>query len=152
FHSGDVVVFQKLCGPTTVSVLRMLRDERISTVLIDSDYPLKLSEAQLATATVCPSDYLAEAYRQEGVFNVVVIPDTYEAVYPPTVRRSNDLKLRCVWFGDMDPIKEIEIRSLRRLLSEHFSDVELVVISNHESADIKWDTEKSWDFIRDCDV
>jgi glycosyltransferase involved in cell wall biosynthesis len=163
FHTGDIVVFQKISGPTTVSVLRMLKDEGINTVFIDCDYPLKLSEAELATVTVCPSEYLAEAYRREGISSVIVIPDTYEATSPPNPRPQNDRKLRCVWFGYIDPIREIELQSLRKLLSKHFSDMELVVVAgqqnrlrvwvgNNQTAEIKWDTDKSWDFIKDCDM
>ena len=151
FRNGDVVVLQKLCGPKTVSVLQALRDENVSTVFIDSDYPLKLSEAKLATVTVCPSESLAEGYRQEGIANVMVIPDTYEAISPPVIRERGGRKLRCVWFGEMDPIKAIEVRSLRKLLAEHLPDIELLVISNH-SADVQWETEKSWDVIKKCDV
>lgn len=152
FRSGDVVVFQSMWGRTAVSALKRLRDEHVNTVFTDCDYPLKLSEAQLATVTVCPSEYLAAAYRQEGIASVVVIPDAYEASFSPTVRRSNGQKLRCVWFGMMDPIKEIEVRSLQKLLATHLPDLELIVVSNHELADVKWDTDKSWDVIKDCDV
>jgi hypothetical protein len=163
FHAGDIVVFQKISGPTTVSVLKMLKDEGINTVFIDCDYPLKRSEAELATVTVCPSEYLAEAYRQEGISNVIVIPDTYEATFPPHPQPKNNRKLRCVWFGYMDPIREIELQSLRKLFSKHFSDMELVVVAgqqnrlrvtvdNNQTAEIQWDTDKAWDYIKDCDV
>lgn len=152
FRNGDVVVFQKLRGPITVSVLQMLRDEGVSTVVIDSDYPLKLREAQCATITVCPSDYLAQAYREEGIPNVVVIPDGYEVICAPNKRSSSNQKLRCVWFGSMDAFKEIEVRWLRKLISDHFPDFELLVISDYPEADVKWDTARSWDLIKDCDV
>jgi hypothetical protein len=152
FQNGDIVVFQKLYGPTTVAVLQSLKRLEVSTVFIDCDYPLKMAEAQLATVTVCPSDSLAAAYRKEGVSNVVVIPESWEANCPPRRVTKNNTKLRCVWFGMSDPLKEIELRSLRQLQAEQLPEFKLIVVSDHQSADVQWNGDDSWDVIRQCDI
>lgn len=148
FRKGDIVVFQKLVGVATLEALQQLRNRGIATIYIDCDFPPKIPEARLATLTVVSSEFLAELYRDEGISNVKVIGEAFEASQRPR-RKFESKKLRCVWFGAMDNIKQMELYALKKLMQREFPDMTLEIISNTRHATINWDF--SWDEIKRCD-
>lgn len=154
FAVDDIVVFQKLQGRQTIACMQYLKQQNLKLVMVDCDYPLKIEEAKLADLTVCSADALAKAYRKDGIRNVIVIPEAYEGLaIEPRSRRHNDRpKVRCVWFGSMDPLKELQLRKLKALMKEKFPRYELLVVTNHPQADHKWDLKTCWRVIGDCDV
>jgi len=151
FAPGDVVVLQKVNGPWTRALIAAFRRIGIPTIFLDSDMPLKLPEARLATEVVCSSKYLAEQYAACGISRVVWIPDAYE-VLGAAPRASGDRKLRCIWFGYSNCDRESQIQKLQREIFAGMPDCELVVTSNATSANSAWSIPEVWDLIRSCDV
>lgn len=149
FREGDVVLIQKFFGPNTRAAMRALKARKIHTIYVDCDLPLKLEEASLASLAICPSAQLASFYRDRGIASVTTLPEMYEACRPPRI--STSPRLRCVWFGCMDPRKAIEVRDLRELIQANFPEYELVVISNR-MADHIWKLPEAWDLVSSCDV
>jgi hypothetical protein len=104
FRSGDIVVFQKVTGDNTLSLMSYLRAQGVTSVYIDCDLPVK-GEAALASHVVCSSGFLAEEYRGAGIGPVSYIPDAYEVSRAPRPERPLGDTLRCVWFGSATPEK-----------------------------------------------
>lgn len=149
---GDVVVIQKLQGEHTQALVRALSSRGVNAVYVDSDLPLKLDEARACVAVVCSSEHLAQLYREHGLPNVHFIPDAYEVRRRPKIRLSTT-GLHCVWFGGADPLRWFEVECLRTVLSA--SDLrhwQLITVSNHDGADIRWALPACWDHIHDADA
>lgn len=150
--SGDMIVIQKLQGEHTQALLKALAERGVNSIYVDSDLPLKLDEARACAALVCSSEQLAQLYRDQGLKHVHFIPDAYEVRRPPKTR-SATTGLQCVWFGGADPLRWFEVESLRTLLSA--SDLrhwQLVTISNHDGASIRWELPASWNHIHNADA
>ena len=152
FRPNDVVIFQKLTGKNTLANLEWLADSGAKTVYIDSDMPLKLGEASLASWVVCVSAFQAHEYQRAGVKQVVYIPDIVEAFKAPKMDKSPSVKLRCVWFGSWTPAKAADVEYFRNLLRENlFDDVELITISDHPDATFRWELATVFEHLHDCD-
>jgi hypothetical protein len=130
-----------------------LRELGAKTIYIDCDYPPKLNEARQADSVFCASQYLAELYSQSGISHVTVLPEAYEALALPHVSNAGiGRKIRCVWFGSMDQVKYLELDVLRKLLTEFFSDFQLIEISDSPGSDKRWSATDSWAAIASCDI
>src|SRR5258708_20663 len=103
FRRGDVVIFQKVSGPATRSLLNHLKSLGVATVYVDCDLPLKIQEARLASMTICSSEYLASQYLEQGGATASCIPDAYELGISPRKRLGSRRSLRCVWVANTSP-------------------------------------------------
>jgi hypothetical protein len=148
FRKGDIVVFQKLVGPATLAALELLRKRGIATVYVDCDFPPKISEAKLATTTVVSSDFFAEIYRAEGISNIRVIGEAFDAIRRPRSKWESR-RLTGVWFGSMDGTKQAELYLLGKFIKHKFPNITLVIVSNTRNANLAWNF--SWDEIGQCD-
>jgi hypothetical protein len=151
-REGEVVIVQKLEGPHTVALLRELDRRGVSSIYLDSDLPLKVTEANSSDRLVCSSEYLASQYREQGVVNGRFLPEAYEADRPPKKARDGD-RLTCVWFGDVNPLRWYEVEQLRTVLNRRsLRNWRLVTISNHPFADRIWKLPDTWDDIHEADA
>lgn len=152
FGRGDVVIFQKVSGPATRSLLTHLKSLGVATVYVDCDLPLKIQEARLASITICSSEYLASLYMEQGGVTVRYIPDAYECSIAPREKRSPRRRLRCVWFGSGTSARWKEINLLKQSVFENLTHSILLTVSDHPEADVRWNPRTAWKHIQTCDV
>jgi glycosyltransferase involved in cell wall biosynthesis len=152
FRRGDTVIFQKVSGFATQSLLSEFKRIGVRTIYIDSDLPLKAREAALADVTVCSSARLCELYRDAGVINVHYIPDAIERSTPPRTLESTGLPLRCIWFGHAWPDRWEEVQKLRLLLEREVGDCNVVTVADCDMADLKWKLPTAWEWVEACDI
>lgn len=148
---NDVVVIQKFRGVNTQRLLEWCAEKGIITIYVDSDLPIKHKEASLAMYTVCPSITLTREYRKAGHLRAFYIPDAVEKFEAPKVSKETTA-LRCAWFGNWTPSKAKEVEFIRDIIEVYgFDDIELVVISNHKSSNIRWQLDTFFDELHACD-
>jgi glycosyltransferase involved in cell wall biosynthesis len=151
FQPGDMVIFQKVNGPKTCSVLEAMKARGVATVYVDCDLPIKLQEARRASITVCSSEYLAAEYRRSGIANVRYIPDAYEWTGVPKDDRVRK-QLRCVWFGNATPEKWAAVEELRCLLAATSNRWKIVTVADDPRSDIRWHLGTARRSIMECDA
>jgi hypothetical protein len=139
-QAGDVVVLQKLKNPINIPILQLFRNLKLRIVLIDCDLPVVAETARLVDLIICTSTALCDEYKKHGL-QAAYIEDCPEFYYE-NVQKSRRDKLHCYWFGDGSPRKWKDVLQLKRILSSdsRLQNWELITISNHPDADIKWDS------------
>ena len=149
--SRDVVVVQKLEGNNTIKLLEGVCKIGASIVLVDCDLPLKSKVAKYANIIVCPSESLANMYRELGFQNVNVIYDAVEIFKKPIKRDIVNRKL--IWFGKSGLGKWEKIMAFRKenlpLITTKWK---LFTLSDHEQVDYKWDIKTFAEIISDHDL
>jgi hypothetical protein len=151
---SGIVVFQKVAGPRAEHLIRVLHEAGATTVFVQGDYYPDVRAPFLCDVIVCDSTKLMEFYRDGGAENLVYIPDTadFSCSRSEIARRPPRVKgLRICWHGSPDrwneflPVKEI-------LREPEFSDMQLVTVSGHPDADVKWSVKNLRKAMSVCDV
>ena len=151
---SGIVVLQKIGGPRTEHLIRVLRETGATTVYVPSDsYPV-IHAPFLCDVIVCDSKKVIEFYRKGGAENLIYIPDPLDfwckrseiARRPPRARG-----LRICWHGSRD--RWNEFLPVREILREpEFADMELVTVSDYPDADVKFSIKALRNAMRKCDV
>lgn len=151
---GRVAVFQKLGGPRSDAFRDALARAGVGTVYVHSDLEPENELPLRCDAVVCPSRWLAERYRDRGAARVATIPDPAEAWRAPaeiTGEPRRPGRLRVVWVGHR--MSWETVAPLREVLARPGLDgLELVTVSNHPDADVRWELETAQRVVESCDL
>ncbi|RYX81792.1 glycosyltransferase [bacterium] len=153
----DIVVLQKLRGEAAQSLARALRKSGSITVYIDCDYRPENKVAFECDVVVCPSETLANFYRENGASEVMCVCDPAEFWSEPEeiskryTNNSSQDKLKLCWVGNKT--NWLTLEPLQALLREpEFADFQLVTVSNHPDADVVWSLETVRQVLDECDI
>ncbi|HVY73285.1 MAG TPA: hypothetical protein VG890_00555 [Puia sp.] len=138
FQRGDIAIFQKIKSEANFALFEVLRRLGVKLVLIDCDLPLSEKAAELMDLVICTSSLLADLYAQKGATSIY-IEDSPESFFLPRDAKSAE-KLLCYWFGEGSGGKWKDVEILKDIIKneKRLERWELVTISNHPDADIKW--------------
>lgn len=130
---SGIVVFQKMAGPRTEHLLRVLHNSGATSVYVQGDYYPDVYAPFLCDVIVCDATKLMEFYRSGGAQTLVYIPDSTDFVCERSEiarrpRRSQGLKI--CWHGSPD--RWGEFTAVKEILQEpEFADMQLVTVSGH---------------------
>lgn len=149
-----IVVFQKVAGPHTEHLISVLREAGASTVFVQGDYYPEVHAPFLCDAVVCDSMKLIKYHREGGARDLAYIPDTidFACVRSDIARRPRRSRgLRVCWHGS--PERWGEFSLVKQVLQEpEFADMQLVTVSGHPEATIKWSVARLRKAMRECDI
>jgi hypothetical protein len=151
---SDIVVVQKMAGPRTEQLLHVLRESGATTVYVQGDFYPDVRAPFLCDVIVCDSRKLMDFYREGGAKHLAYIPDTLDflAKRSEIARRSSrERELKICWHGSPD--RWGEFHQVQEILREpEFADMELVTVSGHPEATIKWSVRRLRKAMRTCDI
>src|SRR5262245_42960578 len=155
FRTGDVVVVHTLRGGVTLKLIHALKRRGVATVFVDCDLYARCDAGAAATAVVAISEFLAERLSPLLQRAVHCIPDAVEDVLPAdelsTAVRNTSSRLRIGWVGIAEHWDTLN--PIRGLLEQsEFKDCELVTISNHPQATIRWTPSSRSNGLQNCDI
>jgi hypothetical protein len=155
FRSGDVVVIHTLRGGATLQLIHVLKQRGVATVFVDCDLYARSDVGAAANEVVAVSEFLAERVGQLLQRAVHYIPDAVEDVLPAddlsTAVRNTSSRLRIGWVGIAEHWDTLN--PIRGLLEQtEFKDCELVTISNHPQATVRWTPRSRSNDLRNCDI
>jgi hypothetical protein len=153
---GDIIVLQKIKSHLNYPLLADLKKKGIKIVFIDCDLPISQMVAGIADVTICTSLALCSIYKNEG-FNALYIEDCPEFYWEELKNSTNDLNLKCYWFGDGSDEKWKEVSFLREIIKKNSihlnkSNWELITISNHSESNIIWKYENFFQHLTNADA
>lgn len=150
----DIVVFQRVNKGTSATLAKKLSLQGTKTVFIMADL-FDTNMPFVCDHTIVTSECLKAQLVNCGVREdtVSVIPDPIETDYLMVKSYSDEPheRIKIVWVGAEGNWPSLNVVQ-KALLHQSLSDYELVTISNHPLATIRWDLETVWDRILDCDV
>ena len=147
----DIIIFQKLRGPKTLYLIDQLKNRGAKVVFIDCDLPLKLEVAEKANLIICPSNILADHYKNAGCENVKVIYDAVEIYKEPQMSSFNSKKL--IWFGKSGLGKwELIQKFKEEQLIKIAPNWSFSILSDHKDSDFIWNIKSFAQIISKCDI
>lgn len=148
-----VAVFQKVYGPVAAELVKRLRQNDVRTVSISCDIIPNDNLVELVDQVICPTKRMAQHLERRSKA-IDVIPDLIEhwsSRSTVAARHVQKERLRVAWIGHPNsfdaliPVaKEIENR-LRK-------ECEIVTISTHPQATVKWTLDSARASVESCDV
>lgn len=149
----DVVVFQRVHHDAG-DFVRQLRTAGTRTVFVMADY-FPTAMPRLCDRVIVVSETLRQFLIDDGVAPsaIDVVPDALETGESLCKRYDAEpgRPLRVVWVGNkghwgtLGPVREA-------LGNPGLADLELVTISDHPEASVRWDVRTVWDEILQCDI
>ncbi|MFM9840765.1 MAG: glycosyltransferase [Cyclobacteriaceae bacterium] len=137
---GDIVILQKIKNLSNLNTIDYFKRIGLTVILIDCDLPVAVEVGQVANALVCMSKALTTYYLKLGV-KATFIEDSPE-LYSHKIRKEENSKLKCFWFGDSSDKRWNEVLTLNEIINDpRLTNWELVTVSNHPDATVQWGTD-----------
>jgi len=134
---GDIVILQKCKANNNLPLIQFFKRMEVTVLLIDCDLPIAQDVGKLVDRIICSSEILRAAYsitNEQSIF----IEDAPERFEEKTLFQEKN-KLTCVWFGDGTGHRWEDVQKLKTLFEDpRLSRWELITISNHAEATIRW--------------
>ena len=149
---GQIVIMQKMFGDKFVDLAKKIRNKGGVVIFVHCDLDEQNKVPFFCNTLIVPSTKLAEWYKKRGLKNVRIINDPIEHLWQKPLKVKNNSKsLTIGWIGHSNNWPSLnEIRSV--LEEEHFFDFNLITISDHVDADVKWTLESVQKTIVDFDI
>ena len=150
--TGSIVVMQKLIGQEFAQLPRLIRAAGGKTVYVHCDYDPDNLIPFDCDAVVVTSRVLADWYIGHGHGVVKIIEDPNEFAWEaPAPTREQTTRLIIGWIGHEMNWGTLDI--VRQVLVEpEFADFQLVTISNHPDATLRWSPEIVKQTLREIDI
>ncbi|MCA4894687.1 MAG: hypothetical protein ING84_06745 [Cytophagales bacterium] len=136
-NSGDLVILQKCKDDSNLPTIAFMKEIGLNIVLVDCDLPLALTVGKAVDRVICSSQRLCDNYLNHGIQSHYIedAPEWY-VKRTATIEKS---RLKCFWFGDGSHQRWSNVEKLKNILKDpRLSRWELVTISNHTDATIRW--------------
>ena len=137
----DLVILQKLKDENTLKFIDYLQRLSVRTVFLDCDLPVNEKIARQVDLTIVPSNAMAEAYCQEGITNMQVIPDAVEEFTSPSeqAQKNHGPEFKCAWFGVGNQRRWPAVQFLEKIFEKPgLENWTFTSFSNYKKADEKW--------------
>lgn len=154
----DIVIFQRVHDQQAIHFNKALQNKGTITGFFMADIYnsdiLHSVDFVLSPSTILKKTLLNEGVSSEKIF---ILPDAVET--NPSLKKSfnfnisgQNKKIKLVWVGaeghwyTLEPIYRI-LKTNKQL-----KNFELLTISNHQDANIRWSLDTVWDHILECDI
>jgi len=133
------VVFQKVHKGTAPLLMALLRSAGTKIVYVECDYRKRMRFSRHVHAFVAPSERLAQDIRVRTEVPTICIPDPVEFWNRDSLltRWQPKKRYRVIWVGHRMNWKQIEDLK-RELRAREVDSFDIVTVSNHPDADVKW--------------
>jgi glycosyltransferase involved in cell wall biosynthesis len=151
FNVGDIFIIQKIKQDN--GLIQLLKNIGVKVYFIDCDLPIARDIGNQVDKVIVPSTFFKKIYDSAIDTDVVCINDAPEVFIEAIINNKAKTAYKCVWFGTKGGKRWEEVQHLQALIDntpklKHWT---LTTISNHPSADYKWD-ENSYNFISTFDA
>ncbi len=154
----DVVIFQRVHDQQAIHFNKALQNKGTITGFFMADiYNSDILHS--VDFVLSPSVFLKKTLLKDGVPSekIFVLPDAIET--SPSLKKSFNIdnsdqnkKINLIWVGAEGHWHTL--KPIFRLLktNKQLKNIELLTISNHQDANIRWNLDSVWDHILECDI